>query len=250
MLSSIAIFMSVLTFFYCVNAQEDKISKSYSSGLSFANSVAAKSNNSTNFKIQPKMPDIKDDAANHKGGESARLIEERIKSASYQTTNLNLPDFKENTSYKKGVELSQSLSNKISSVGEQNKPCCQAEKFYKQKISEFKNPLMLDNNSEKILIFVSFSMPEASLKALAASMSSTSYQSTFIIRGLIDDSFKKTALKIKELNTEMEVNPVDFEEYNVTKVPTFILVRKGKEVSRLSGNVTLDFALEKLREES
>ena len=98
-----------------------------------------------------------------------------------------------------------------------------------------------------ILVFISFSMPKLSLIEL--SDQSQKYGATLVLRGLYKESFKSTKEKIFEINPKglrTNIHPELFKRYNVRRVPTFILVKDGKEVNRLSGNVTLDFAAKKL----
>ena len=107
----------------------------------------------------------------------------------------------------------------------------------------------------KILVFVSFSMPKASL--LALSQEAEKYQAVLVMRGLRDDSFKATQSAFQELGGEMqsgiEINPEAFETYQIKHVPVFVRVKstpakETKELGRLSGNVSLAFAAQKLRE--
>lgn len=99
-----------------------------------------------------------------------------------------------------------------------------------------------------VLVFVSLSMPKASLVALR--QEALQRGATLVIRGLYDNSFLKTKDKIVEIHPEglpLMIHPQLFKEYHVERVPTFIEIRDGQEVARLRGNVTLDFALSKLR---
>jgi type-F conjugative transfer system pilin assembly protein TrbC len=104
---------------------------------------------------------------------------------------------------------------------------------------------------QKIIIFVSLSMPKNSLMVLM--QEAEKYQAILVMRGLKDDSFKQTAIFLKELNENaniggIEINPKLFEEYTITQVPTFVLVKNGQEIARLKGNVSLDFAHLRLSE--
>ena len=102
-----------------------------------------------------------------------------------------------------------------------------------------------DISSPQILVFVSFSMPLQTLKELA--ISAEKYNAKLVIRGLVDNSFKKTMEKLTEFQSGLEINPNLFKTFNVKQVPTFIIVKDDKKVSRLSGNVGLAYASEKLR---
>ena len=100
-------------------------------------------------------------------------------------------------------------------------------------------------SSPQILVFVSFSMPLQTLKELA--MSAEKYNAKLVIRGLVDNSFKKTMKKLFDFQSGLEINPNLFKTFNVKQVPTFISLKEDKEQSRLSGNVSLSYAVEKLR---
>ena len=118
------------------------------------------------------------------------------------------------------------------------------------------------NIEPKILVFVSFSMPKASLRALACE--AVKYNAVVVMRGLKGDSFKTTQKAFLEIvggdknldpkniaNQDMqgfEVNPELFKAYKIVSVPVFVLVKNTQEISRLSGNVSLDFAAKKLKE--
>ena len=110
---------------------------------------------------------------------------------------------------------------------------------------------------EKILVFVSFSMPKQSLVAL--SKEAKNHGAVLVMRGLKDDSFKETQAAFgdlgKDVESGIEINPEAFETYQIKQVPVFVLVKttQGKdprEVSRISGNVSLTFAAKKLKEQS
>lgn len=107
----------------------------------------------------------------------------------------------------------------------------------------------------KILVFVSFSMPKASLTALATE--AEQHGAVLVMRGLKGDSFKETQTAFQALGEEersgIEINPELFETYQIQHVPVFIKVRTTpegdlQEIGRLSGNVSLSFAALKLRE--
>jgi type-F conjugative transfer system pilin assembly protein TrbC len=114
----------------------------------------------------------------------------------------------------------------------------------------------------KILVFVSFSMPKASLRALASE--AAKHNAVLVMRGLKGDSFKTTQKAFLEILTQgknldpknmanqdmqgFEVNPELFKTYKIKKVPVFVLIKNTQEISRLSGNVSLDFAAKKLKE--
>lgn len=93
------------------------------------------------------------------------------------------------------------------------------------------------------LVFVSFSMPEASLIKLAKDCGPNC---RLIIRGLKNNSFKETATLLRKLEIQVDIDPDAFKRFAVTTVPTFVHVRVDKEIARLKGDVTFSFAKEKL----
>jgi conjugal transfer pilus assembly protein TrbC len=108
----------------------------------------------------------------------------------------------------------------------------------------------LNGSNGTLVVFVSFSMPKASLKELSDQRQK--YGATLVLRGLHEGSFSKTKDKILEISQDglqLDINPELFREYDVHQVPTFVLIKGGKEVNRLLGNVTLEFAHQKLLEE-
>ncbi len=70
-----------------------------------------------------------------------------------------------------------------------------------------------------------------------------------VIRGLIDDSFLKTANRLKHLGIEVDIDPTVFEAFKVERVPAFIHA-KGRPGAydtihdRMTGNVSVLYALE------
>jgi hypothetical protein len=74
--------------------------------------------------------------------------------------------------------------------------------------------------SHPLLIFVSLSMPEASLQALY--QEAESLGAVLVLRGLQDHSFKKTASTLKRLSIAVQIDPTLFTRHEVRQVPTFI----------------------------
>lgn len=95
-------------------------------------------------------------------------------------------------------------------------------------------------------IFVSFSMPKETLKSLA--VEAKKHNAVLVIRGLIENSFVKTAKLLQEIGEGVVLDPTLFREYNIQIVPTF--VRKYDEgYLKITGNVSLAYVLSKLKEE-
>lgn len=108
-----------------------------------------------------------------------------------------------------------------------------------------------------ILVFVSFSMPKASLVALSKAVQL--HGAVLVMRGLKGDSFKDTQQAFQDLGEEVrsgiEINPELFDTYQIKQVPVFVRVKSMpdgtfSEIARLSGNVSLPFAAQKLKDVS
>jgi len=126
------------------------------------------------------------------------------------------------------------------------------------KMQEEKKGQSVKNTDYQILVFISFSLPKLSLQKLRLQAAELNAQGRvrvrLIAKGLLADSFKKTAMFLmeggKELTNENQVqginlNPKLFTAYSIVVAPTFVYLKKGKPVKRLSGNVCLDFVCQK-----
>ena len=91
-----------------------------------------------------------------------------------------------------------------------------------------------DGNEPRPLVFVSFSMPEASLRSLLAEAARA--DSPVVLRGLVDNSMKRTVAHFSKLlgtgnssettgepTPSLAIDPTLFERFGVDKVPTFVL---------------------------
>ena len=100
--------------------------------------------------------------------------------------------------------------------------------------------------------FVSFSMPESLWVEMSYGLEKNG--GVFVLRGFPKDSFQKFLEKVmdfrkKGINAPVVVDPDAFEKYQITAVPTFVLEKEGG-FRKVVGNVSVDYALEKLREET
>lgn len=119
---------------------------------------------------------------------------------------------------------------------------CQDKGFLTQQMREIKAK---KQGSEKLLIFVSSSMPQESLKALFHQAQEVG--ATLIFRGLIEESFMKTKAFFEALQINGEINPPLFETYGITQVPTFV-IREGDNYDSVQGNISLQEALILIRD--
>jgi len=122
------------------------------------------------------------------------------------------------------------------------------------------------------LIFVSFSMTDDSLRALLAEARKTG--SPLVLRGLVDNSMKRTVARLGELlgtgnsrdttgepTPSLAIDPTLFERFGVNKVPTFVLpldtiapcTPEGCPVPahlKVAGDVSLAYALNVMAREA
>jgi conjugal transfer pilus assembly protein TrbC len=105
---------------------------------------------------------------------------------------------------------------------------------------------------KQAIIFVSFSMPDLSLKQIIYDASR--YQVPVVIRGLYKNSFRKTIEKLFELIKEnnkggIAINPRWFKEYDIKAVPAVVVSQESvtkdgtKKSDVIYGNIPLKKAL-------
>ena len=135
--------------------------------------------------------------------------------------------------------------------------CLKGGKGHELKLKEdvkedHKNEEQGVQKNDKIYVFISFSMPKESIESLLKE--ATKHNAVLVLRGLKNNSFKETAKIIKDFydkeNAEsagFEINPELFEQHAINHVPVFL---NTTNQNRLSGNVTLSFAVQKLKEEA
>jgi len=104
----------------------------------------------------------------------------------------------------------------------------------------------LTSSTPKAIVFVSFSMPDLSLKQIIND--AARYQMPVVVRGLIANSFKKTAAKIFELvkgNNQggIAINPIWFKRYSIHAVPACV-VQVGDNFDVIYGNIRIKNMLE------
>jgi type-F conjugative transfer system pilin assembly protein TrbC len=117
-------------------------------------------------------------------------------------------------------------------------------------------------NDSALLVFVSFSMPKQSLQAWARQAKKAG--GTLVLRGLVDNSLRKTLLQIKDilgaenLNT-LNIDPVAFETFGINVVPAVVVTDAIQESALalsgmprfdvIYGDVGLAYALKKIIED-
>jgi type-F conjugative transfer system pilin assembly protein TrbC len=113
------------------------------------------------------------------------------------------------------------------------------------------------------LVFISFSMPEALIEDYIDE--ARIYGGVLVFRGLINNSFKQTVTKLKEIegnngkksNISITIHPHLFKLYDVKQVPAIVVSKDNLscilkyddcsalyEYDKISGSVTIGYALE------
>ncbi|UCV17911.1 type-F conjugative transfer system pilin assembly protein TrbC [Ferribacterium limneticum] len=114
-----------------------------------------------------------------------------------------------------------------------------------------------------LFIFVSLSMPRATLQGLVNQAARA--KATIVIRGFANGSLRDTVAQVQGLigkqQVAIQIDPLAFDRFAISKVPSFVLVRDGtRPVScasgscapadsflRATGDVSLDYALEHMQ---
>ena len=100
----------------------------------------------------------------------------------------------------------------------------------------------------KIFVAISFSVPDNVWISLSKELEKEG--GVFVLRGLPNNSFSELAAKLLSLkksgvNAAIQLNPIFFQTHQITNVPAFI-VKAGDEFNKISGNISLKSALEKM----
>jgi len=104
------------------------------------------------------------------------------------------------------------------------------------------------DSETNLYVFVSFNMPDESWITLSREVAKVG--GIAVLRGLPENSFKELAFKMHHLrqlgvSVTVQVDPRLFTKYAVEQVPSFVVIN-GDDFDKLSGNVSLSFALEKI----
>ena len=118
----------------------------------------------------------------------------------------------------------------------------------------------------KVLIFVSFAMPEPTLQRLVDQAARAG--ATLVLRGLVNGSIRDTVTRMQALigsrRVAVQIDPEAFDRYAITRTPTFVLVMDGagaeacasrvcgssQQVVKVAGDVALDYAMQYLSRSS
>lgn len=136
-----------------------------------------------------------------------------------------------------------------------------AEEHFLDKIMQKYN-VMKEEKKHQRYIFISFSMTDENLRRLARNAED---DIIFVLKGLIKtdnpkEAITKTYMKIASIfgDRRVDIDPELFEALDVKVVPVFAIVEENvmcveqsciKRFDKLSGNVTYDYAWEKMKDE-
>lgn len=114
----------------------------------------------------------------------------------------------------------------------------------------------------KVLIFVSFAMPEPTLQRLVDQAARAG--ATLVLRGLVNGSIRETVTRMQALigsrRVAVQIDPEAFDRYGITRTPSFVLTANHAETeacafracessqafAKIVGDVTLDYAMQQL----
>lgn len=119
------------------------------------------------------------------------------------------------------------------------------------------------SNEPGLLVFVSFAMPEGSLRRLVEQAEKA--RATLVLRGPTNSSVKETVVAVQRLigkrKVAFQLDPEAFDRYGVEVAPTFVVTKgsdgraaqascrdescgSAERFVRVSGDVSIDYALE------
>jgi conjugal transfer pilus assembly protein TrbC len=120
-----------------------------------------------------------------------------------------------------------------------------------------------ERQAQGLLVFASLGMPRASLDRLIADAERA--QALIVLRGVLEGSLHKTSTRVRELvgtrKVAWQVDPTLFRKFEVSAVPTFVLIDPSHPVlvacgatqcqqaafSKVAGDVTTGFAMDAIR---
>jgi len=128
---------------------------------------------------------------------------------------------------------------------------------------------MNDDSGPRFYVFVSFSMPDITLRRLM--QQAKRIGAPLVLRGMVEDDMNKTRIKVGKLldadkkgnasiDGGLSIDPTLYERFGVSVVPAFVLADAPVQACtqtgcvtpdfvRLAGDVTLEYALESIARE-
>lgn len=114
-----------------------------------------------------------------------------------------------------------------------------------------------------LLVFISLSMPQPTLQRLVEQAARA--KASVVLRGLAHGSLRETVAQVQPLigarQVAVQIDPQAFDRFAIARVPSFVLVHSGarpescanggcaaaQDFLRIAGDVSLDYALERMR---
>ena len=110
------------------------------------------------------------------------------------------------------------------------------------------NGPMPEEVTPAVYVFISFSLPLESWVSLSSELEKVG--GVFVLQGIPDNSFSALSKNILLLNdlgikVPIQINPLLFQEFDIHAVPT-ILVQEEEKHDKITGNISLFYALQKM----
>lgn len=144
------------------------------------------------------------------------------------------------------MKMAKDSRELIKNIEQPNQAC--SAKALPQEGHSFENDTPLNSSSKAfsesaspLTVFISFSMSYEDIKRLYQDVSKAGGK--LVLRGLLNNSFKQTAVKLQSLGVIASIDPMLFEQHGVKSVPQFVIADERGHDS-LNGNVSVQFALE------
>ena len=155
----------------------------------------------------------------------------------------------DNSNYHQGVKfgemiLKEQLRQEISFVCG---PTTKVDPQFKEKKCPTL-PLDHQDTETSLYVFMSFSVPDETWLMLSEEI--IRYRGIIILKGLPGNSFKELAFRINALRSRgmkapVQIDPNLFVRFGVDSVPSFVKINE-ESFNKISGNFSLEFALEKI----
>lgn len=104
----------------------------------------------------------------------------------------------------------------------------------------------LMDRSFKVYAFLSFSVPQETWLELSNDLKKIN--GVVVLRGIPNNSFVELSKRIQDLDKKgfsipLQINPLLFEKFAITQVPSYVVV-DGDKFDKVTGNVSIKFALD------
>jgi conjugal transfer pilus assembly protein TrbC len=102
----------------------------------------------------------------------------------------------------------------------------------------------------QLLVFISFSVPDEIWITISKSIAQ--FDGILLLRGLPKNSFSELAVRLRALKEkgflgEVQINPMLFEQFEVTQVPSYVIT-DANHYDKITGNISVNYAIEAMGE--